>query len=55
MKIKIHAAGTSAERRFGNWIGGSVLASLGTFHQMWVSKQEYEENGGMALLEKRCP
>jgi len=25
--------------------GGSILASLGSFQQMWVSKQEYEEGG----------
>jgi actin-related protein len=31
-----------------------VLASLGTFHQLWVSKEEYEEQGGIAILEKRC-
>lgn len=52
-KIKLHAAGLSSERRFGAWIGGSILASLGTFHQMWISKQEYEENGPN-VVEKRC-
>ncbi|CAI4218614.1 unnamed protein product [Parascedosporium putredinis] len=52
-KIKLHAAGLSSERRFGAWIGGSILASLGTFHQMWISKQEYEENG-VNVVEKRC-
>ncbi|KAK1757363.1 actin-related protein 4, partial [Echria macrotheca] len=53
IKIKIHAAGLSSERRFGAWIGGSILASLGTFHQMWISKKEYEENGP-GIVEKRC-
>ena len=52
-KIKLHAAGLTTERRFGSWIGGSILASLGTFHQMWISKQEYEENG-VGIVEKRC-
>lgn len=52
-KIKIHAAGLSSERRFGSWIGGSILASLGTFHQMWISRKEYEENGAN-IVEKRC-
>jgi actin-related protein 4 len=33
-KIRIHAAGNTAERRFGSWIGGSILGSLGTFHQV---------------------
>lgn len=53
MKIKLHAAGLTSERRFGSWIGGSILASLGTFHQMWISKQEYQENG-VGIVEKRC-
>ncbi|KAI1366260.1 chromatin remodeling and histone acetyltransferase complexes subunit putative [Xylaria arbuscula] len=53
MKIKLHAAGLTTERRFGAWIGGSILASLGTFHQMWISKKEYEENG-VGIVEKRC-
>jgi actin-related protein 4 len=53
LKIKIHAAGLTSERRFGAWIGGSILASLGTFHQMWISRKEYEENG-VGIVEKRC-
>ncbi|KAI1375426.1 Actin/actin-like protein [Hypoxylon crocopeplum] len=53
MKIKLHAAGLTTERRFGAWIGGSILASLGTFHQMWISRKEYEENG-VGIVEKRC-
>lgn len=53
LKIKIHAAGLTSERRFGAWIGGSILASLGTFHQMWISRKEYEEHGAN-IVEKRC-
>ncbi|TPX08398.1 uncharacterized protein E0L32_010128 [Thyridium curvatum] len=52
-RIKLHAAGLTTERRFGAWIGGSILASLGTFHQMWISRKEYEENGA-GIIEKRC-
>ncbi|KND04519.1 uncharacterized protein SPPG_00248 [Spizellomyces punctatus DAOM BR117] len=44
-KTKIQAAGQTSERRFSPWIGGSILASLGTFHQLWISKQEYAECG----------
>jgi len=53
VKIKIQAAGLTSERRFGSWIGGSILGSLGTFHQMWISKSEYEEHGAN-IVEKRC-
>jgi actin-related protein 4 len=52
-RIKIQAAGLTAERRFGSWIGGSIIGSLGTFHQMWISKKEYDEFG-TNVIEKRC-
>jgi actin-related protein 4 len=52
-RIKIQAAGLTQERKFGSWVGGSILGSLGTFHQMWISKKEYEENGPN-VVEKRC-
>ncbi len=37
------------EREFSAWIGGSILASLGTFQEMWVSKAEYNEIGPHAI------
>ncbi|KAJ3338327.1 Actin-like 6A [Gonapodya sp. JEL0774] len=52
-KVRVQAAGSNAERRFSPWIGGSILSSLGTFHQLWISKQEYDENGKQ-FVEKRC-
>lgn len=41
-QVKIHAPGNPVERRFGGWLGGSILASLGTFHQLWISKEEWQ-------------
>lgn len=29
-----------------------MLASLGTFHQLWVTKDEYEEHG-MGIVHQR--
>jgi actin-related protein 4 len=52
-RIRIQAPGLTAERKFGTWIGGSILGSLGTFHQMWISKKEYDEFGPN-VVEKRC-
>lgn len=52
-RIKIHSPGNYTERRHSTWLGGSILASLGTFHQLWVSKQEYEEHGS-AIVHARC-
>jgi actin-like protein 6A len=51
-RVKILGS-TPSERRFAPWLGGSVLASLGTFHQMWISKQEYLEQG-QRLLHAKC-
>ncbi|CAD5117533.1 DgyrCDS6298 [Dimorphilus gyrociliatus] len=31
------------ERKYSVWIGGSILASLSTFEEMWISKGEYDE------------
>jgi actin, other eukaryote len=42
MKIKVIAP---PERKFSTWIGGSILASLPTFQQIWMTKDEYEEFG----------
>lgn len=41
------------ERDYACWIGGSILASLGTFQQMWISKAEYEEEGAN-IVERKC-
>lgn len=54
MRLKLISNNSQTERRFSSWIGGSILASLGTFHQMWISKQEYEETG-RACIERKCP
>lgn len=51
MRLKLIANNTTVERRFSSWIGGSILASLGTFQQMWISKQEYEEGGKQCVKE----
>jgi actin-related protein len=53
-RCRLIAPNFSAERRFSPWIGGSILASLGSFQQMWISKQEYEEHG-RSIVEKKCP
>lgn len=53
VRVRLAAPGNPVERKFGSWIGGSILASLGTFHQMWISRKEYEEHGA-GIVEKRC-
>ncbi|KAK8737224.1 hypothetical protein OTU49_004396 [Cherax quadricarinatus] len=50
MKVKIIAP---PERKYSVWIGGSILASLSTFQQMWISKQEYDESGP-SIVHRKC-
>jgi len=50
MKIKIIAP---PERKYSVWIGGSILASLSTFQEMWISKQEYDECGP-GIVHRKC-
>ncbi|KAK0900457.1 actin [Friedmanniomyces endolithicus] len=50
MKVRIIAP---PERKYSVWIGGSILASLSTFQQMWISKQEYDESGP-SIVHRKC-
>jgi len=50
MKIKVVAP---PERKYSVWIGGSILSSLSTFQQMWISKAEYDESGP-TIVHRKC-
>ncbi|KAI8761678.1 actin-2 [Biomphalaria glabrata] len=50
MKIKVIAP---PERKYSVWNGGSIVASLSTFQQMWISKQEYDESGPL-IVHRKC-
>lgn len=50
IKVKVVAP---PERKYSVWIGGSILASLSTFQQMWITKAEYEESGP-PIVHRKC-
>eukprot|EP00741_Cyanophora_paradoxa_P025006 tig00000319_g24138.t1 len=50
IKIRISAP---PERKYSTWIGGSILASLATFKKMWVTSEEFAEEG-VNIIHKRC-
>lgn len=50
VKVKIIAP---PERKYSVWIGGSILASLTTFQQMWINKSEYDESGP-SIVHRKC-
>jgi actin len=49
-KIKISAP---ADRKYSVWAGGSILASLNTFAEMYMTRQEYSEMGP-TLVHRKC-
>jgi len=45
---------TANERALSAWLGGSILASLSAFSDMWMTRKEYDD-GGAQYIEKKCP
>ena len=51
-RVRVSASGVHAERKFGSWIGGSILGSLGTFHQVrWSSTAPNRPRWAVTLTE----
>jgi len=50
IKCKIIAP---AERKYSVWIGGSILSSLNSFKEMWITKMEYDESGP-PIVHRKC-
>jgi hypothetical protein len=51
-KPKVVASKYNVERAFAPWIGGSILSSLGSFQQLWLSKTEYDEYGVILSVQR---
>mmetsp|Transcript_15184 Transcript_15184/g.32947 ORF Transcript_15184/g.32947 Transcript_15184/m.32947 type:complete len:749 (+) Transcript_15184:272-2518(+) len=52
-RVKVTSPNIS-ERAICSWLGGSILGSLGTFQDMWISRKDYEEFGS-AIVNRKCP
>jgi len=50
IKVKVIAP---AERKYSVWIGGSILSSLSTFNEMWITRDEYDESGP-GIVHRKC-
>lgn len=50
IKVNVEA---SDSRKHAVWLGGSQLASIQMFPQMWVSKSEYDESGP-SIMNRKC-
>jgi actin-related protein len=42
-----------SERMNSVWIGGSILASLTCYKQLWITKEDYIENG-KNIIHNKC-
>jgi actin, other eukaryote len=53
IKVKVvNNSGAPVEKQHAAWIGGSVLSICGSFQQLWISRQEYDEHGPKVYLRK---
>nr|XP_034492777.1 actin, larval muscle-type-like [Marmota flaviventris] len=43
---------TSPYAKYGAWVGGSILCSLSTFEDMWVTNKEYEDMGSSVVRRR---
>jgi len=50
VKVKVVAP---PERKYSVWIGGSILSSLSTFQEMWITADEYDE-AGPGIVHRKC-
>lgn len=53
-RVRIHSNNSSNDRRFSSWVGGSILGSLASFQQLWMTRKEFEELGP-AAIERKFP
>lgn len=50
VRVKIVAP---EERKYSVWIGGSILSSLTSFSDMWITKEEFDESGPK-IVHRKC-
>lgn len=49
---KVNVVAMENRRRL-SWTGGSILASLSTFQDMWITRKEYNESGS-SIIHQKC-
>ena len=42
-----------ADRKFSQWLGGSILANLESFNHMWVTKEQWKAKGS-EIIYRNC-
>ena len=41
-----------SERKYAAWMGGSIMCTLSSFEEMWISQSAYDESGPAVVHEK---
>jgi len=41
------------DRNYSVWVGGSLMSSLSSFQQMWITRAEYDEHG-QSIVQRKC-
>lgn len=49
-KVKVIA---QSERKYSTWIGGAILAGLGSFQYMWITRGDYQDSGP-SVVHRKC-
>lgn len=50
VRVRVQA---EAGRKYSVWIGGSILSSLASFQNMWITRNEYDETGP-GIVHRKC-
>ena len=51
--VKVVKSYPDMDKKNSTWVGGSILASLSTAEQMWISKNEFRESGS-SFVHTKC-
>lgn len=44
---------TVMEGQYSSFVGGSILTSLPSFQDLWITKEEYKETGA-SIVHRKC-
>ena len=53
IKTKVVDLLSNSQKNHTSFLGGSILSSLGSFNQLWITQQDYNEYGPF-IIEKKC-
>jgi len=52
-KCKVTASPVAIDRQSSSWLGCSIVASCATFQQLWITKDQYAEDGFDRIVNRQ--